>query len=65
MKHTPEAIEAQSAELRAQLVSVGADIRHHADPSVVVDAAKESFKRRVEEAPAFLCVCDEFLLPDP
>ena len=54
MKQTPEAIEAQSAELRAQLFSVGASIRHHADPSLVVDAAKEAFKRRTAEAPAFL-----------
>ena len=54
MKHTPEAIEAQSAELRAQLVVVGEDIRHRADPLVVVDAAKESFKRRLEEAPVYL-----------
>ena len=54
MKQTAESIEAEAALLRSQLMAVGADIRHHADPTVLVDAAKSSFKRRVEEAPTFL-----------
>ena len=54
MNQTAESIEAESALVRAQLVAVGADIRHHADPAVIVDAAKASFKRRTEGAPSFL-----------
>ena len=54
MKQTAESIEAEAALVRSQLVAVGADIRHHADPAVIVDAAKASFKRRAEEAPSFL-----------
>ena len=54
MNQTAESIEAESAVLRAQLAAVGADIRHHADPAVIVDAAKASFKRRAEGAPSFL-----------
>lgn len=54
MKQTAESIEAEAALVRSQLVAVGADIRHHADPAVIVDAAKASFKRRAEDAPSFL-----------
>ena len=54
MKQTAESIEAEAAAVRSQLVAVGADIRHHADPAVIVDAAKASFKRRTEGAPSFL-----------
>ena len=51
---TAEAIEAEAARVRAQLVEVGADIRSHVDPVAVVDAAKASFTRRSKDAPAFL-----------
>ena len=54
MKQTAESIEAEAALVRSQLVAVGADIRHQADPAVIVDAAKASFKRRAEDAPSFL-----------
>jgi hypothetical protein len=54
MKQTAESIEAEAALVRSQLVAVGADIRHHADPAVIVDAAKASFKRRAGDAPSFL-----------
>jgi hypothetical protein len=54
MKQTAESIEAEAALVRSQLVAVGADIRHDADPAVIVDAAKASFKRRAEDAPSFL-----------
>ena len=54
MKQTAESIEAEAALVRSQLVAVGADIRHQADPAVIVDAAKASFKRRAQDAPSFL-----------
>jgi hypothetical protein len=54
MKQTAKSIEAEAALVRSQLVAVGADIRHHADPAVIVDAAKTSFRRRAEGAPSFL-----------
>jgi len=54
MTQTAESIEAESAIVRSQLVEVGADIRHRADPTAIVDAAKASFQRRIEEAPQFL-----------
>jgi hypothetical protein len=54
MKQTAESIEAEAALVRSQLMAVGADVRHHADPTVIVDAAKSSFKRRVEGVPTFL-----------
>jgi hypothetical protein len=54
MKQTAESIEAEATAVRSQLVVVGADIRHHADPARIVDAAKSSFKRRAEDVPAFL-----------
>ena len=54
MKPTAESIEAEAALIRSQLVAVGADIRHRADPAVIVDAAKASFKRRTEGVPTFL-----------
>lgn len=54
MKQTAESVEAEAAIVRSQLVAVGAGIRRRADPRVIVDAAKASFKRRAEEAPALL-----------
>jgi hypothetical protein len=53
-RQTAESVEAEAARVRAQLVEVGADIRAHADPSAVVDAAKASFMRRSKDAPVFL-----------
>ena len=43
MKQTAESIEAESALVRSQLIAVATDIRHHVDPTVIVDAAKLSF----------------------
>ena len=54
MKQTAESIEAEAALVRSQLVVVAADIRHRADPTLIVDAAKSSLNRRAEEIPAFL-----------
>jgi hypothetical protein len=54
MIQTAESIETESALVRSQLVTVAADIRHHADPTVIVDAAKASFKRRTDDVPTFL-----------
>jgi drug/metabolite transporter (DMT)-like permease len=54
MKQTAESIEAEAALVRSQLMAVGADIRQHADPTVIVEAAKSSFTRRVEYVPTFL-----------
>ena len=54
MKQSAESIAAEAALVRSQLVAVGADIRHHADPAAIVDAAKTSFKRRAAGAPSFL-----------
>lgn len=54
MKQTAESIEAEAALVRSQLVAVGADIRHHADPTVIVDAVKASFQRRTAVVPTLL-----------
>ena len=54
MKQTADSIEAEAARVRSQLMAVGADIRHHADPAVIVEAAKSSFKRQAEGVPTFL-----------
>jgi hypothetical protein len=54
MKQSAESITAEAALVRSQLVAVGADIRRHADPAAIVDAAKTSFKRRSAGAPSFL-----------
>jgi hypothetical protein len=51
---TAESVEAEAARLRAQLVDVGTDLRAHADPTRVVDAAKASFTRRTGEIPNVL-----------
>ena len=37
-----------------QLVEVGADIRAHADPTFILDAARASFSKRSREVPAYL-----------
>ena len=54
MTQAAESIEAEAALVRAQLVAAGGDIRRHADPAVIVNAAKSSFKRRVQGAPSLL-----------
>ena len=54
MNQTADSIEAESALIRSQLMADGADIRHHADPRVILDKAKASFLRRTEDAPIFL-----------
>lgn len=54
MKQTAESIEAEAALVRSQLVAVGADIRHRADPTLIVDAVKASFERQAQVVPALL-----------
>ena len=51
---TAEGVEAEAARVRAQLIDFGADLRAHADPTVIVDAAKASFARRSKDVPRFL-----------
>ena len=54
MNQTVESVEAESALIRSQLLSVGAEIRHRVDPTVLIDAASASFKRRASDVPSFL-----------
>lgn len=54
MNQTADQVEADAARVRRQLVTIGTDIRHQADPSVIIDTAKTSFKRRTEGVPTFL-----------
>ena len=51
---TAESVEAEAARVRMQLVEVGADIRAHADPTFILDAARASFSKRSREVPAYL-----------
>lgn len=54
MTQTAEAIEAEAAQVRSQLIVVGGSIRHQTDPAVIVDAAKANIVRRAQGAPDFL-----------
>jgi hypothetical protein len=54
MTQSAESVETEAALVRSQLVAIGAELRHQADPAVIVDAAKTSFKRRTDSAPSFL-----------
>ena len=56
MSNEPSAdqIELVSADMRSELMSVGADIRRRASPKALMDTAQASLKLRVENVPARL-----------
>jgi hypothetical protein len=54
MTQSAEIVETEAALVRSQLVAIGVDLRHQADPAAIIDAAKTSFKRRTDGAPSFL-----------